>query len=105
LFKKFPSLVKKTNCSPCAILLFSCKGRIARTHFAQNIGDTFIMKKQAGSPKEKKVLAKHIPISGRFTPEEAKQIYDAIAKTGTSRSDFVRNSLLSSAEAVKFMGR
>jgi uncharacterized protein (DUF1778 family) len=63
------------------------------------------MKKQAGSPKVKRVFAKNIPISGRFTPEEAKKIYDAIDKTGTSRSDFVRNALLSSAEAVHFMGR
>ena len=63
------------------------------------------MKKLEGKPKVKRIITKIVPVVGRFTREEANQIRDAIAKSGTSRSDFVRSSLLASAEAINFMGK
>jgi len=66
----------------------------------QHICVTFIMKKHAGRPKLGTQLAKGRFISARFTPAEAKRIADAITKSGLSKSNFVRNSLLKSADMV-----
>jgi hypothetical protein len=58
------------------------------------------MKKRAGRPKLGMKDAKGVFISARFTPIEAKQIESAITKSGMSKSDFVRKSLLKSADMV-----
>jgi hypothetical protein len=58
------------------------------------------MKKHAGRPRLGMEKAKGIFISARFTPIEAKQIHSAITKSGMSKSDFVRKSLLKSADMV-----
>jgi hypothetical protein len=56
------------------------------------------MKKRAGRPRLGPQNAKGVFISARFTPIEAKQIRAAITKSGLSKSDFVRKSLLKSAD-------
>ena len=66
----------------------------------QHICVTFIMKKHAGRPRLGTQNAKAVFISARFTPIEAKQIREAIAKSGLSKSDFVRKSLLKFADIV-----
>jgi uncharacterized protein (DUF1778 family) len=53
-----------------------------------------------GRPRLGTQNAKGVFISARFTPSEAKQIKDAITKSGLSKSDFVRKSLLLSADNV-----
>jgi hypothetical protein len=58
------------------------------------------MKKHAGRPKLGMQNAKRLFISARFTPGEAKQIASAITKSGMSKSDFVRKSLLKSADDI-----
>jgi hypothetical protein len=58
------------------------------------------MTKRAGRPRLGTQNAKRVFISARFTPIEAKQIRDAINKAGLSKSDFVRKSLLKSAQMV-----
>ena len=58
------------------------------------------MKKAMGRPRIGTNRAKSVFISAQFTPVEAKQIHAAIAKTGLSKSDFVRKSLLISAGAI-----
>jgi len=58
------------------------------------------MQKHAGRPKLGIQNAKGVFISARFTPAEARQIHAAIAKSGLSKSDFVRKSLLKSADMV-----
>jgi hypothetical protein len=58
------------------------------------------MKKHAGRPKLGTERAKGVFISARFTPAEAKQIHNAITQSGMSKSNFVRKSLLKSADMV-----
>jgi hypothetical protein len=58
------------------------------------------MKKVMGRPKLGTQHAKGVFISARFTPVEAKQITSAITKSGLSKSDFVRKSLIKSADMV-----
>jgi uncharacterized protein (DUF1778 family) len=58
------------------------------------------MKKHAGRPKLGTQLAKGVFINARFTAAEAKHIRDAVAKSGMSQTDFVRKSLLNSADMV-----
>jgi hypothetical protein len=62
------------------------------------------MKKQAGTPKLGGGKVKHVFFSGRFTPEEAERVRAAIAKVGSSRSDFIRNAILYSADMVNVPG-
>jgi hypothetical protein len=66
----------------------------------QDICVTFIMKKRAGRPRLGTQNAKGVFISARFTPIEAKQIREAITKSGLSKSDFVRKALLQSSEMI-----
>jgi hypothetical protein len=58
------------------------------------------MKKHPGRPKLGMENAKGVFISARFTPVEARQIKEAIDKSGLSKSDFVRKSLISSANML-----
>jgi uncharacterized protein (DUF1778 family) len=58
------------------------------------------MKKVMGRPKIGTENAKSAFITARFTPAEAKRIRAAIAASGLSKSDFVRKSLLNSADMV-----
>jgi len=58
------------------------------------------MKKHAGRPRLGTGHAKAVFISARFNPSEAKRIHDAITKSGMSKSEFVRKSLLKSADMV-----
>jgi hypothetical protein len=60
------------------------------------------MKKRMGRPRVGTLSAKAIFISARFTPVEARQIESAIVKSGMRKSDFVRKSLISSAETLNF---
>jgi hypothetical protein len=61
----------------------------------QDIRVTFIMKKHAGRPKLGTQNAKGKFISARFTPMEMKRINDAIRSTQQSKSDWIRQTLLS----------
>jgi hypothetical protein len=58
------------------------------------------MKKRAGRPRLGPQNAKGVFISARFTPIEAKQIRDAVTKSGLSKSHFVRKALLQFAEMI-----
>jgi len=58
------------------------------------------MKTKMGRPKLPKGEAKGELIAARFSALEAKQIHAAIARSGRTKPEWVRNSLLSSAGIV-----
>jgi hypothetical protein len=51
-------------------------------------------KKVMGRPKVGIQNAKGIFFAARFTPSEARQLNEAIRRSGQSKSDFIRNRLL-----------
>ena len=58
-------------------------------------------KKRMGRPKIGIQNAKGELFAARFTPGEAKQISQAIRKTGQSKSDWIRKALLFAANGNK----
>jgi hypothetical protein len=56
------------------------------------------MKPKMGRPKLAKGEAKDVLIGARFSPEESKQVHDAVKEAGQNKSDWVRNALLSAAK-------
>jgi hypothetical protein len=59
------------------------------------------MNKRAGRPKIGTENAKEVFFTARFTPVEARQINAAISRSGLSKSNFIRKSLLSASDMVK----
>lgn len=58
------------------------------------------MTKKMGRPKLPKGEAKGVLIGARFSPEESKQVHDAVREAGQNKSDWVRNTLLSAARNI-----
>jgi len=59
------------------------------------------MKKHAGRPKIGTQNAKGVSVTVRFTPPEAKQLEQAIRQTRQTKSDWIRQILLSAAGGDK----
>ncbi len=59
------------------------------------------MKKRAGRPKVGIQNAKGEVFSVRVTPPEAKEINEAIRRSGTDRPDWLRKALISAAARDK----
>ncbi len=59
------------------------------------------MDKKAGRPKVSKDKAKGVFFAARADPSEAKQINDAIARSGMTKSKWLRKTLLSAAGGDK----
>jgi hypothetical protein len=55
------------------------------------------MKPKMGRPNLPKGEAKDILICARFSPDEAKQVHDAVKQSGKKKSEWVRNILLSAS--------
>jgi hypothetical protein len=53
------------------------------------------MKKRVGRPRLGTRNAKGKLFAARFTPDEAKRVNVAISQSGQSKSDWIRNALLS----------
>jgi uncharacterized protein (DUF1778 family) len=58
------------------------------------------MKKRAGRPRLGTQNARGVLMAIRFTPDEARQIQSAAKRSGLTKSDFIRKSLLKSADMV-----
>ena len=54
-----------------------------------------------GRPTLPKGEAKGILIGARFSPDESKQVHDAVKRSGKTKSEWVRNSLLATASQGK----
>ena len=59
------------------------------------------MKPKMGRPTLPKGEAKGILIGARFSPDESKQVHDAVERSGKTKSEWVRNSLLATASQGK----
>ena len=64
----------------------------------QDICVTIIMKKHPGRPKIGTHNAKAVFFNVRFTPAEARQINAAIRRADQSKSNWIRNALLSASQ-------
>ena len=53
--------------------------------------------KKIGRPKIAKSDFKSVLIGARFAPEEAKQVHEAVKRSGLVKSEWVRNTLLGAA--------
>ena len=56
------------------------------------------MKPKMGRPVLPKGAAKGILIGARFAPDESKQVHDAVVRSGQSKSQWVREKLISAAQ-------
>ncbi|NOS72342.1 MAG: hypothetical protein HOP33_20765 [Verrucomicrobia bacterium] len=54
--------------------------------------------KKLGRPKLAKGEFKGVLIGARFAPEEAKQVHDAVKRSGLVKSGWIRNTLLGAAK-------
>ena len=54
--------------------------------------------KKMGRPKLPKGEFKGVLIGARFAPDEAKQVHDAIKRSGKVKSDWIRTTLLTAAK-------
>jgi hypothetical protein len=59
------------------------------------------MSKKMGRPKVAKGKLRGILIQARLSPEEAKAIKAAIARSSDNKSDWIRKALLSAADSGK----
>lgn len=53
--------------------------------------------KKIGRPKLAKSEFKGVLVGARFALDEAKQVNDAVKRSGKGKSDWIRNTLLSAA--------
>lgn len=51
-----------------------------------------------GRPRIAKSEFKGVLIGARFAPDEAKQVHDAVKRSGQVKSDWIRNTLLQAAK-------
>jgi len=57
--------------------------------------------KKLGRPKLAKSEFKGVLIGARFSPDESKQVHDAVKRSGVGKSVWIRNTLLGSARSGK----
>lgn len=57
--------------------------------------------KKLGRPKLAKGEAKGVLIGARFTPDESKEVHQAVKQSGQVKSEWIRNVLLGAARSGK----
>ncbi len=55
------------------------------------------MARKRGRPKVPRAKSRHVLVAVRLAQEEARQLGQAVAKAGQSKSDWIRDTLLSAA--------
>lgn len=57
-------------------------------------------KPKMGRPKLPKGEVKDILIGAKFSPDESKRVHNAVKKSGKGKSEWIRNTLLSTAASA-----
>jgi hypothetical protein len=56
------------------------------------------MKPKMGRPKLPKGEVKDVLIGAKFSPDESKQVHDAVKRSGVGKSKWIRKTLLTAAQ-------